>query len=50
MSEHKSHDGKHHGFAHPASIKSLLLVFLRTHHPDLVDRISVNFETWEVSS
>ncbi len=27
MSEHKSHAGKHHGFAHPASIKSLLLVF-----------------------
>jgi cytochrome c oxidase subunit 4 len=27
MSEHKSHDGKHHGFAHPASVKSLLLVF-----------------------
>ena len=27
MSEHKSHAGKHHGFAHPASVKSLLLVF-----------------------
>jgi cytochrome c oxidase subunit IV len=27
MSDHKSHDGKHHGFAHPATIKSLLLVF-----------------------
>ena len=28
MSEPKTHDGKHHGFAHPASIKSLLLVFV----------------------
>jgi cytochrome c oxidase subunit 4 len=28
MSEHTSHAGKHHGFAHPASIKSLLLVFV----------------------
>ena len=28
MSEHKSHSGKHHGFAHPASVKSLLLVFI----------------------
>lgn len=28
MSEHTSHAGKHHGFAHPASIKSLLLVFI----------------------
>ena len=28
MSEHKSHAGKHHGFAHPASIRSLLLVFI----------------------
>ncbi len=27
MSEHKSHAGTHHGFAHPASVKSLLLVF-----------------------
>lgn len=27
MSEHKSHAGGHHGFAHPASIKSLLFVF-----------------------
>jgi len=27
MSEHKAHGGKHHGFAHPASVKSLLLVF-----------------------
>jgi cytochrome c oxidase subunit IV len=27
MSEHKSHAGQHHGFAHPASVKSLLLVF-----------------------
>ena len=27
MSEHKAHDGKHHGFAHPASVKSLLTVF-----------------------
>lgn len=27
MSDHMSHDGKHHGFAHPATVKSLLLVF-----------------------
>ncbi len=27
MSEHKAHGEKHHGFAHPASVKSLLMVF-----------------------
>ncbi len=27
MSEHKAHAGQHHGFAHPASVKSLLAVF-----------------------